>query len=167
MSLQSVKSFLSQHAPDLTIIEKDTSTATVSEAAAAHNVEPGQIAKTLSLWLRDEVILLVMGGDARIDNRKYKDQIGGKARMLSATEVVEWTSHPVGGVCPFGLPKPLRIFVDQSVRKFSVVLPAAGATNAAVRISPERLAQITGAQWVDVAQSTDPSAVASQDHQKN
>src|ERR1700730_16534847 len=122
MSLQSVKSFLSKHAPDLNILEKDTSTATVTEAAIAHGVEPGQIAKTLSLWLREEVILLVMGGDARIDNRKYKDQIGGKARMLSAEEVLEWTTHPVGGVCPFGLPSQLRIFLDQSVRRFSVVL---------------------------------------------
>ena len=161
MSLESVQSFLSLHAPDLEILKKDTSTATVIEAAMAHDVEPGQIAKTLSMWLRDEVILLVMGGDARIDNRKYKDQIGGKARMLSAEEVLEWTSHPVGGVCPFGLPKPLRVFVDQSVRRFSVVLPAAGATNAAVRISPERLAQTVGAQWVDVAQSTHSPALAS------
>jgi prolyl-tRNA editing enzyme YbaK/EbsC (Cys-tRNA(Pro) deacylase) len=152
MSLQSVREFLAQHAPDVEILEKQTSTATVAEAAEAFGVEPGQIAKTLSLWLRDEVVLLVMGGDARIDNRKYKEQIGGKARMLSAEEVLEWTSHPVGGVCPFGLAHPLRVFLDQSVRRFSVVLPAAGATNAAVRISPDRLAQLVKAEWVDVTQ---------------
>ena len=157
MSLQSVRTFLAQRAPDLEILEKDTSTATVAEAAKAHGVEPARIAKTLSLWLRDEVILLVMGGDARIDNRKYKDHIGGKARMLSADEVLEWTSHPVGGVCPFGLPSPLRVFLDQSVRRFSVVLPAAGAANAAIRISPERLAQLVNAQWVDVTQSSGPA----------
>jgi len=150
MSLESVRLFLAQHAPDLAILEKGVSTATVAEAAKAHGVEPGQIAKTLSLWLRDEVILLVMGGDARIDNRKYKEQIGGKARMLCADEVIDRTGHPVGGVCPFGLPSPLRVFLDESVRRFSVVLPAAGATNAAVRISPDRLAQLVNAQWVDV-----------------
>lgn len=152
MSLQSVRAFLAQHAPDIDILEKSTSTATVTEAAEAHGVAPGQIAKTLSLWLKDEVVLLVMGGDARIDNRKYKDQFGGKAKMLNAEEVVEWTGHPVGGVCPFGLPGELKCFLDQSLKRFDVVIPAAGATNAAVRITPERLAQLVNAEWVDVSQ---------------
>ncbi|MFM0330477.1 YbaK/EbsC family protein [Paraburkholderia strydomiana] len=152
MSLQSVRTFLSQHAPDLEILEKQTSTATVAEAANAHGVSPGQIAKTLSLWLKDEVILLVLGGDAKIDNRKFKDQFKGKARMLNAEEVVEWTSHPVGGVCPFGLPREMKVFADVTLKKFDVVLPAAGATNAALRIAPQRLIELVGAEWVDVAQ---------------
>lgn len=153
MSLQSVRTFLSQHAPDLEILEKQTSTATVAEAADAHGVSPGQIAKTLSLWLKDEVILLVLGGDAKIDNRKFKDQFKGKARMLNAEEVVEWTSHPVGGVCPFGLPREMKVFADVTLKKFDVVLPAAGATNAALRIAPQRLIELVGAEWVDVAQA--------------
>jgi prolyl-tRNA editing enzyme YbaK/EbsC (Cys-tRNA(Pro) deacylase) len=152
MSLQSVRTFLSQHAPDLEILEKQTSTATVAEAANAHGVSPGQIAKTLSLWLKDEVILLVLGGDAKIDNRKFKDQFKGKAKMLNAEEVVEWTSHPVGGVCPFGLPREMKVFADVTLKKFDVVLPAAGATNAALRIAPQRLIELVGAEWVDVAQ---------------
>ncbi|HHF0457894.1 YbaK/EbsC family protein [Pseudomonas aeruginosa] len=152
MSLQSVRAFLSEHAPDLEILEKDTSTATVAEAAVAHGVAPGQIAKTLSLWLKDEVAIVVMGGDAKIDNQKFKAQFKTKAKMLSADEVVEWTSHPVGGVCPFGLPHPLSVFVDVTLKKFDVVLPAAGATNAALRIAPERLAQLVQATWVDIAQ---------------
>jgi prolyl-tRNA editing enzyme YbaK/EbsC (Cys-tRNA(Pro) deacylase) len=152
MSLQSVRTFLLQHAPDLEILEKQTSTATVAEAANAHGVSPGQIAKTLSLWLKDEVILLVLGGDAKIDNRKFKDQFKGKARMLNAEEVVEWTSHPVGGVCPFGLPREMKVFADVTLKKFDVVLPAAGATNAALRIAPQRLIELAGAEWVDVAQ---------------
>ncbi|WP_020070577.1 YbaK/EbsC family protein [Paraburkholderia caledonica] len=152
MSLYSVRAFLSQHAPDLEIVEKPTSTATVAEAADAHGVSPGQIAKTLSLWLKDEVILLVLGGDAKIDNRKFKDQFKGKAKMLNAEEVVEWTSHPVGGVCPFGLPRELKVFADLTLKKFDVVLPAAGATNAALRIAPQRLVELVGAEWVDVAQ---------------
>lgn len=152
MSLQSVRAFLSEHAPDLEILEKDTSTATVAEAAVAHGVAPGQIAKTLSLWLKDEVAIVVMGGDAKIDNQKFKAQFKTKAKMLSADEVVEWTSHPVGGVCPFGLPHPLPVFVDVTLKKFDVVLPAAGATNAALRIAPERLAQLVQATWVDIAQ---------------
>jgi len=153
MSLQSVRAFLSQHAPDLEILEKQTSTATVAEAADAHGVSPGQIAKTLSLWLKDEVILLVLGGDAKIDNRKFKDQFKGKARMLNAEEVVEWTSHPVGGVCPFGLPREMKVFADVTLKKFDVVLPAAGATNAALRIAPQRLIELVRAEWVDVAQA--------------
>ncbi|MFM0193345.1 YbaK/EbsC family protein [Paraburkholderia strydomiana] len=152
MSLQSVRTFLSQHAPDLEIVEKQASTATVAEATNAHGVSPGQIAKTLSLWLKDEVILLVLGGDAKIDNRKFKDQFKGKARMLNAEEVVEWTSHPVGGVCPFGLPREMKVFADVTLKKFDVVLPAAGATNAALRIAPQRLIELVRAEWVDVAQ---------------
>ena len=152
MSLESVRAFLAEHAPDIEILEKSTSTATVAEAAATHGVQPGQIAKTLSFWLKDEVVLLVMGGDARIDNQKFKAQFKTKATMLNGEEVAEWTGHPVGGVCPFGLPRPLRIFADETLKKFDVVLPAAGATNAALRIAPDRLAQLVKATWVDVGQ---------------
>lgn len=153
MSLQSVRDFLARHAPDLEVLEKPTSTATVAEAAEAHGVAPGQIAKTLSLKLKDSVILLMLGGDAKIDNQKFKAQFSGKAKMLSAEEVVEWTSHPVGGVCPFGLPHALQVFADVTLKKFDVVLPAAGATNAALRIAPDRLVQLVSAEWVDVAQA--------------
>jgi prolyl-tRNA editing enzyme YbaK/EbsC (Cys-tRNA(Pro) deacylase) len=104
------------------------------------------------LWLKHEVVLLVMGGDAKIDNRKFKAQFKIKAKMLNPDEVFEWTSHPVGGVCPFGLPRELRIFADVTLKKFDIVLPAAGATNSAIRISPDRLAQLVHATWVDVAQ---------------
>jgi prolyl-tRNA editing enzyme YbaK/EbsC (Cys-tRNA(Pro) deacylase) len=153
MSLQSVRAFLAEHAPDIEIVEKPTSTATVLEAAEAHGVTPAQIAKTLSLRLKDEVILLVVGGDARIDNRKYKDRFGGKAVMLPAEDVLQWTGHPVGGVCPFGLPRAIRVFADVTLTAFDVVLPAAGAPNAALRIAPARLAALVNAEWVDVAQS--------------
>lgn len=152
MSLESVRAFLAGHAPDLEILETAGSTATVALAADAHGVAPGQIAKTLSLWLKDEVVLLVLGGDARIDNRKFKARFQAKAKMLDAAEVATWTGHPVGGVCPFGLPRPLRVFADLTLKRFDVVVPAAGATNAALRVTPERLAQLVQATWVDVAQ---------------
>lgn len=151
MSLQSVTEFLARHAPDIAVVEADTSTATVALAAAAHGLETGQIAKTLSLRLRDEVILLVMNGDARIDNQKFKAHFGTKAKMLDADEVLAWTSHPVGGVCPFGLPQPLRVFADVSLRRYDLVLPAAGSTHSALRIEPDRLAALAQAEWVDVA----------------
>jgi prolyl-tRNA editing enzyme YbaK/EbsC (Cys-tRNA(Pro) deacylase) len=152
MSLQSVRDFFARHAPDVDVVETDARTATVQEAADVHGVAPGQIAKTLSLWLGEEAILLVMGGDARIDNRKYKDQFGTKARMLGAEDVLALTGHPVGGVCPFGLSQALRVFADVSLQRFDVVIPAAGAPNAVVHLPPERLRTLTAAQWVDVAQ---------------
>ena len=153
MSLQSVRAFFAERAPDIEILESAGSTATVELAAEAHGVAPGQIAKTLSLRLGDEAILLVMAGDARIDNRKYKDRFGAKAKMLGADEVLAATGHPVGGVCPFGLPTPLRVFADASLRAHDVVVPAAGAAHSAVRIATDRLVQLTAAEWIDVAQT--------------
>jgi prolyl-tRNA editing enzyme YbaK/EbsC (Cys-tRNA(Pro) deacylase) len=97
-------------------------------------------------------VLLVARGDARLDNRKYKERFGQKAKMLSLDEVEQETGHPVGGVCPFGLARPLRVFCDVSLRAFDEVFPAAGALDAAVRITPERLAALTRAEWVDVVQ---------------
>ena len=151
MSLQSVRDFLAEHAPDVPILVTTTSTATVALAAQAHGVTPGQIAKTLSLRLAGEVILLVMRGDARIHNRKYKERFGAKAKMLDAAEVLEATGHPVGGVCPFGLAQPLRVYADLSLRDFDEVVPAAGDTHAAVRIASQRLVQLARAEWGDVA----------------
>jgi prolyl-tRNA editing enzyme YbaK/EbsC (Cys-tRNA(Pro) deacylase) len=153
MSLASVRAFLAEHAPEIEILEATTSTATVALAAAAHDVEPARIAKTLSLRLDGEPILVVMAGEARRDNRKYKDRFGEKAKMLDAAEVLAATSHPVGGVCPFGLPRPLRVYADVSLRAFDIVVPAAGDTHAALRIAPERLVALAGAEWVDVSKS--------------
>jgi len=150
MSLQSVRAHLDTAAPDIDIIETEASSATVEEAASAHNVAPAQIAKTLSFSVRDDVFLLVARGDARIDNKKAKAAFGGKVKMLPLDEVEAITGHPVGGVCPFGLANPIRVYCDQSLKAFDVVIPAAGARNAAIRIAPDRLAEITGAQWVDV-----------------
>lgn len=150
MSLASVKTFLAQHAPDIAVIELPSSTATVALAAAAHGVEPGRIAKTLSLRVGEEVVLLVTRGDARLDNQKFKARFHAKPRMIEAADVEAATGHPVGGVSPLGLSRPLRVYCDVSLRDFADVLPAAGATNAAVRIGPERLAELTAAEWVDV-----------------
>ncbi|MGD9903303.1 MAG: YbaK/EbsC family protein [Vicinamibacterales bacterium] len=159
MSLHSVKTFLAAHAPDLEVIELAASTATVALAAEAHGVEPGRIAKTLSLRVGDDVVLLVTRGDARLDNQKYKAAFRAKAVMLDAADVEAATGHPVGGVSPLGLVRPLRVYLDRSLQDFDEVLPAAGAINAAVRIRPERLAELTGAEWVDVTRRPgDPAA---------
>ena len=150
MSLASVRAFFAEKAPDVAIIETDASSSTVELAALAHGVEPAQIAKTICLGVGDKVMLVVASGTARLDNRKVKDTFGGKGRMLDADQVVALTSHPVGGVCPFGLPSPLPIYCDVSLRRFAEVVPAAGSTNAAVKIGTERLAALTDAGWVDV-----------------
>ena len=152
MSLESVRRFLAETAPDIRILEMDTSTATVAQVAAAHGVEPGRIAKTLSLRVRDRVLLVVTKGDARLDNRKVKSVFGGKASMLGAEEVEALTGHPVGGVCPFGLATPIPVYCDVSLKAFSEVVPAAGAIHAAIRIDPLRLAELAKADWVDVCQ---------------
>ncbi len=150
MTIASVRAFLAEKAPDLSILELERSTATVDLAAAGFGVPPERIAKTLSLKVDGKALLVVARGTARLDNKKAKAAFGGKARMLSAEEVVEITGHPVGGVCPFGLASPLPVYCDVSLKAFDEVLPAAGSTNSALRISPDRLAEITGAAWVDV-----------------
>lgn len=150
MSLESVRKFFREHAPDIPILVTAESSATVTEAAAAHGVAPAQIAKTLSLRVGQRTFLVVTGGVARLDNRKVKDTFGGKASMLEAAEVEAITGHPVGGVCPFGLAAPLPIYCDVSLKAFDEVVPAAGSRNSALRISPIRLATLTGAEWVDV-----------------
>lgn len=150
MSLQSVRDFFLARDLDIPIIELDVSTATVALAAEAHGVEPGRIAKTLAFRLNDgRVIILVARGDARIDNRKFKNAFG-KGKMLPIEEVVELTGHPVGGVCPFGLAQPLPIYLDNSLQAFDEVLPAAGAIHSALRISPAQMAAVTAGEWVDV-----------------
>jgi prolyl-tRNA editing enzyme YbaK/EbsC (Cys-tRNA(Pro) deacylase) len=150
MSLESVRTFLAAHAPDIKILELAGSTATVELAAQGHGVQPGQIAKTLTLRIRERALLVVTAGTARLSNRKIKDALGGKPRMLGADEVVALTGHPVGGVCPFGLATALPVYCDVSLKAWSEVLPAAGAINAALRIAPQRLAELVGGQWVDV-----------------
>ena len=139
MSLDSVQKFFAEHAPDVAVIVTERSSATVELAAAAHGVEPAQIAKTICLRAGDQAMLVVAKGTARLDNRKFRDAFSAKPRMLGAEEVVALTSHPVGGVCPFGLPQPLPVYCDVSLKEFDVVVPAAGATNSAVRIAPQRM----------------------------
>lgn len=150
MTVETVRAFLATHAPDISVVELDASTATVEMAARGHGVAPAQIAKTLSLRIKDRTLLIVTSGDVRLNNRKIKDVLGGKPRMLGAEEVVALTGHPVGGVCPFGLATPLPIYCDVSLKEFDEVVPAAGSTNSALRISPARLASLVGAEWVDV-----------------
>jgi prolyl-tRNA editing enzyme YbaK/EbsC (Cys-tRNA(Pro) deacylase) len=152
MSLQSVRAFFAEKAPDISVMESPISSATVPLAAEAYGVEPGRIAKTLSLRVGERVILIVAAGTSRMDNKKVKAQFGGKPKMLGLEEVAEITGHEVGGVCPFGLKSPLPVYCDVSLKAYDVVLPAAGSTHSAVRIAPDRMAELVGAEWVDVCE---------------
>ena len=149
-----------KNAPDITVIESDKSSATVALAAEAYGVTPAEIAKTLSLRVGDRVLLVVTCGTARLDNKKARAVFGGKPRMLSAEEALDATGHPVGGICPFGLKTPLPVYCDISLKAFSEVVPAAGSINSAVRISPARMAELTGAEWIDVSEIREQSEVA-------
>lgn len=150
MSLESVRAFFAEKAPDIAIVESDLSSATVALAAEAYGVEPARIAKTLSLRVGERVVLIVASGTARMDNRKVKALLGGKPKMLAPDEVAAITGHDVGGVCPFGLKTPLAVYCDISLQAFDEVVPAAGSTHSAVRIAPSRMAELVAAEWVDV-----------------
>lgn len=149
MSIETVLAFLATHGSDLlpTELEQRSETHTLS---AAWGIRPAQIAKTLALRTGQDNALLVSCGDSRLDNKKMRDQLGGKAKLLPAEEAASITGHPVGGVCPFGLSTPLPIYCDVLLQRFDMVVTAAGDTHFALRIHPRRLADITTAKWVDV-----------------
>lgn len=150
MSLQSVKLWLAAEAPDLRLIEVEESTATVETAAKALGVEPGRIAKTLAVRAGDHLFLLCTRGDARLDNRKCKDEFGARPRMVGPDETFEATGHRVGGVCPFGLKQPLPVYLDVSLRAFDIVYPAGGSLNTSVEVATERLFELVAKRWVDL-----------------
>ncbi len=152
MSLELVRAFFAQKAPDITVMVSPVSSATVALAAQAYGVEPGRIAKTLSLRIGERVVLIVASGTSRMDNKKVKALFGGKPKMLGLDEVADITGHEVGGVCPFGLKAPLPIYCDVSLQAFDEVVPAAGSIHSAVRIAPSRMAELVAAEWVDVCE---------------
>ena len=149
MSVQSVRDDLARRAPDLAVIVTEASTATVQLAAAVHGCAPGQIAKTLAIRVGEAEFLLVTRGDARLSNQKAKAAFGGRPRMLGPEDVLRLTSHQVGGVCPFGLPAPLTIYCDESLKIYEEVIPAGGDTHSSVRLPLARLVELCGGRWAD------------------
>lgn len=152
MSVESVRSFFKDKGLEDPVLVLEESSATVDLAAKAIGVEPALIAKTLAIRLKDEDILIVTKGDARIDNKKFKGFFYTKAKMIDIEEVEQITGHPVGGVCPFGLKSDLKIFLDVSLKQFEYVYPAAGSKNSALKITPDDIQKLTNAQWIDVCQ---------------
>lgn len=151
MSVASVKAYLAPFGLDGRVQEFSVSSATVPLAAAALGCEEARIAKTLSFSLAGKPILIVMAGDARIDNARYKARFGAKAKMLTPEEALAFTGHAVGGVCPFALPDGVPVYLDESLRRFDAVYPAAGSASSAVRLTPDELETASrAAGWVDV-----------------
>jgi len=152
MGVEEVRRYLQEKNFPGEIVEHPQSTATVEKAAATLGVEEKLIAKTLAFKQKDRYILIVTRGDARIDNKKLKQTFTKKARMLQPEEIMAITGHPVGGVCPFGLKEPAEIYLDESLKEFEYIYPAAGAPNASVKMTPAELQHVTGGTWVDVCQ---------------
>ena len=153
MSYESVKKYFEDHNITNEIILLTESSATVELAAKALGTEPGEIAKSLALKLKDgRVIIIVVCGTARIDNRRFKDAFGCKAQMLSFDDTLAETGHPVGGVCPFALREGVEVFLDESLKKYAEVYPAAGTGNSAVKFTIGELEKATGGSWVHVTQ---------------
>ena len=151
MSIERVREYFKQYGIEDKIMEFDVSSATVELAAEAVGCEPARIAKTLSFLVGDTPILIVAAGDARIDNPKYKAQFHTKVKMLTKDEVTEKIGHAVGGVCPFAVKQGAEIYLDESLRRFEVVYPAAGSSNSAIPMTLEELEKYSGSlQWIDV-----------------
>lgn len=150
MGSMEVERYFAERGLDYKIRFLEQSSATVALAAEALGVAEGQIAKSLALSQPEGVIVLVVCGTARIDNHKYKETFHCKASMLSFEETLAQTGHPVGGVCPFGLPEGVRVFLDESLKQFDIVYPAGGTPNSAIRFTPQGLQEATDGIWVDV-----------------
>lgn len=151
MSLERAKAYLAEKGYADHIIELEDSSATVQLAAQALGVEPGMIAKTMSFLIGEEAILILTEGTAKVDNRKYKDTFHMKAKMIPFGEVESWIGHAPGGVCPFGIKEGIKVYLDESLRKFDTVYPAAGNDHSAVKLTIAELEEVAGAAgWVDV-----------------
>ena len=151
MAIEKVREYFKAFGMEDRILEFDVSSATVELAAQAVGCEPERIAKTLSFMLPEGPILIVAAGDAKIDNRKFKDQFHTKAKMLTPDEVVELVGHAIGGVCPFGINEGVKVYLDESLKRFEFVYPACGSSNSAIELTIPDLEKYSGySAWIDV-----------------
>lgn len=151
MSIEKVREYFKRSNMENRIKEFEVSSATVELAAKAVNCEPARIAKTLSFKIDEKPILIVVAGDAKIDNHKYKERYGKKAKMLTHEEVLNLIGHPVGGVCPFAIKDGVKVYLDESLKRFKTIYPACGSSNSAIELSIEELEKYSNySSWVDV-----------------
>ena len=158
MSVEKVKAYFAKYGIEGRIQEFDVSSATVELAAAALDCDPQRIAKTLSFTVNGHIILIVMAGDAKIDNAKYKAQFGAKAKMLSLEEAETLVGHAVGGVCPFAVKEGVEVYLDISLKRFETVFPACGSSNSAIELTIPEMERYSGyKEWVDVCKGYERS----------
>lgn len=151
MSIERARLHLAKYGMETRILEFEVSSATVALAAEAVGTAPERIAKTLSFMIGDEPILIVAAGDAKIDNRKYKDTFHTKAKMIAFDDVERLIGHAVGGVCPFGINEGVKVYLDRSLMRFETVFPAAGTSASAIELTLPELEATSGyIEWVDV-----------------
>ena len=151
MSFEKAKAHLSKFGLEDNIMEFDVSSATVPLAAAALGCQPGQIGKTLSFLVDEKPLLIVVAGDAKVDNKKFKAIFGKRPKMIAFEDVEGIIGHGVGGVCPFGINEGVPVYLDDSVKRFEIIHPAAGSSNSAVRLTIAQLEEASGFEkWVDV-----------------
>ncbi len=159
MSAETVREYLKRFGADGRILEFSVSSATVELAAEAIGCTPGQIAKTMAFGVGGGCVLIVAAGDRKIDNQKFKAEFAEKAKMLPPAEVEQQVGHAVGGVCPFAVLPGVRVFLDESVRRFETVYPACGSSNSAIGLTPEELECFSAPEkWVDVCKPMMPPA---------
>lgn len=151
MAIENVRNFFKQYNMDTQIQEFAVSSATVDLAASALGCEPERIAKTLSFLVNGQAVLVVTTGDAKIDNKKFKEKFNTKAKMLSPDEVTNLVGHAIGGVCPFAIKSGVSVFLDMSLKRFETVYPACGSSNSAIELTIKQLEKYSGySQWIDV-----------------
>ena len=154
MSIEKVKAYFDRQGMGDRVLEFPVSSATVELAAIAVGCEPARIAKTLSFSVNGDPILIVAAGDAKVDNAKYKAYFHAKAKMLSSDEAVSLIGHAVGGVCPFAINEGVRVYLDESLKRFETVFPACGSSNSAIELSMQELEQHSYAEaWIDVCKA--------------
>ena len=162
MSIEKVRAYFKPLGIEDRIREFDVSSATVELAAVAVGVEGARIAKSLSFKVEDKPIIVVVAGDAKVDNSRYKAQFHTKAKMLTHEEAHELIGHAVGGVCPFALPEDVKVYLDVSLKRFGTVFPAAGSSNSAVEMTCDELERYASnfVEWVDVCKGWRPEEQA-------
>lgn len=150
MSIERVRAFMRERNMEERILEFDVSSATVALAAEAVGCEPARIAKTLSFMVDGGAVLVVAAGDARVDNARFKAQFHTKAKMLTPDEAVALVGHAVGGVCPFAINDGVKVYLDESLKRFETVFPACGSANSAIELTLPELESLSGGTWVHV-----------------
>lgn len=151
MAIDKVKEYFRKYGMEERIREFEVSSATVELAAKALSCAPARIAKTLSFLVGEQAVLIVAAGDVKIDNSKYKKQFGTKAKMLTPDQVEELVGHAIGGVCPFGVKEGVKVYLDESLKRFETVFPACGSSNSAIELTIPELEKYAGEEgWVDV-----------------